>query len=407
MAEHLETIAVHGAKGYDPQTGAVSIPIYQSATLRHPGLQDTTGYDYSRLQNPTREELEKTISRLEQAEFGLTFSSGMAAISAVMVALLRAGDEILSASGLFGGTVSLFQNTLGRFGVSLRYADGNEAEDFARSVTDRTRVIYLESIGNPSMKVQDIEGIARVAHEHNLPLLVEETLTPPAFVRTGDLGADIVIHSTTKFVNGHGTAIGGAIIDTGNYAWFKGPFEDLRKWGRRAGQFALIAYLRNIVYRDLGGCPAPMNSFLMLQGLETLTPRVKLQCENANSLALYLSDHKNVDWVNYPGLPSSPFAERVRKQFHGNGGSLFTFGLGTKTRAFAFVDALQLAKNMTNLGDARTLVVHPASTIFHDYSAEERLRMGVPDDMLRISAGIEDFEDIQQDFEQALEAAQE
>ncbi|MCX5771393.1 MAG: aminotransferase class I/II-fold pyridoxal phosphate-dependent enzyme [Candidatus Hydrogenedentes bacterium] len=409
------TQAIHSGYSPDPSTGASAVPVYHTAAFSYSTAQELAdvfagrapGNVYSRISNPTSLALEQRLAELENGVGCIATSSGMAAITAVMVALLQAGDEILSVAGLFGGTVSLFQNTLGRFGVSVRYADGNDADDFALAVTGRTRIIYLETIGNPGMNVPDIAGIARVAHEHNLPLVIDATLTPPAIVRTGELGADIVIHSTTKFINGHGTAIGGAIIDTGNYSWDDGQFHDLWKWGRKAGPFAFIAYLRNVVYRDLGGCPSPMNSFLMLQGLETLAPRMKLHCENARNLAAYLAGHPRVPWVNYPALPASPFAERVKAQFKGNGGSLLTFGLETKKRAFAFVDAVKLAKNMTNLGDVKTLVVHPASTIFHEYSPEERVRMGVPDDMLRVSVGIEDFEDIRADFEQAMEAAKE
>lgn len=410
-----QTQSIHSGFSSDASTGASAVPVYQTAAFTYRTAQELSdifagrarGDVYSRISNPTSFALEHRLAQLEKGVACIATSSGMAAISAVMVALLQSGDEILSVSGLFGGTVSLFQTTLGRFGVSVKYAEGNESEDFARAVTGRTRVIYLETIGNPGMNVPDIAGIARVAHEHNLPLVVDATLTPPSIVRTGELGADIVIHSTTKFINGHGTAIGGAIIDTGNYGWAEGEFDHLWKWGRKAGAFAFVGYLRNVVYRDLGGCPAPMNSFLMLQGLETLIPRVKLHCENARKLADYLAGHSRVAWVKYPGLPASPFFERVKTQFGGNGGSLLTFGLETKKRAFAFVDAMKLAKNMTNLGDAKTLVVHPASTIFHEYPQEERVRMGVPDDMLRVSVGIEDFKDIREDFDQALEALKE
>lgn len=410
-----QTAMVHGGYAGDPGSHSSAVPVFQTAAYAYPTAQDLAdvfagkapGDVYTRISNPTTFALEQRLAQIEGGVACIATSSGMSAISAVMIGLLQAGDEIVSAPGIFGGTVSLFQNTLRRFGVTVTYVDGNEAADFSGAITDRTRLLYLETIGNPRLNVPDITGIARVAGEHNLPLVVDATLTPPSIVRTGELGADIVVHSTTKFVNGHGTAIGGAIIDTGNYRWSGGRFEDIAKWARKAGPFAFIAYLRNVIYRDLGGCPAPMNSFLMLQGLETLVPRVKIQCENARRLAARLEDHPGVSRVNYPGLAASPFFERATLQFGGKGGSLFTFGLGTKERAFAFVDALKLVKNMTNLGDAKTSVVHPASTIFHEYASAEQAQMGVPEDMLRVSAGIEDFEDILQDFEQALDAAKE
>jgi len=215
--------------------------------------------------------------------------------------------------------------------------------------------------------------------------------------------ADIVVHSTSKFINGHGTAIGGAIIDTGNYDWAAGPFEDIKQLSEKVGQLAFLAHLRNLIYRDLGCCPAPMNSFLMLQGLETLSARMVKHCENAEKLAQFLKSHPGICWVNYPGLTSSEFHSRVTELFNGRGGGLLTFGLDDKQKAFKFIDSLKLAKNLANLGDAKTLVIHPASTIFHEFSDTEKEKMDVTADMIRVSVGIEDFEDIKADFEQAFE----
>jgi O-acetylhomoserine (thiol)-lyase len=255
------------------------------------------------------------------------------------------------------------------------------------------------------MNVPDIPPLAHLAREHNIPLVVDATLIPPSIAQTGRLGADIVIHSTSKFINGHGTAIGGALIDTGNYNWGKGAFPDIRQLARRAGILAFLAHLRTVIYRDLGGCPAPMNSFLMLQGLETLVPRMQIHCSNALRLAGFLAGHPDVAWVNYPALPGSVYRERVEDFFDGNAGGVLAFGLGDKARSIGFINSLTLAKNMTNLGDAKTLVLHPATTIFHEYGPEERERMGVFDDSIRVSVGIEDYEDIQIDFEQAIENA--
>ncbi|NIA17495.1 MAG: acetyl-L-homoserine sulfhydrolase, partial [Planctomycetes bacterium] len=237
----------------------------------------------------------------------------------------------------------------------------------------------------------------------NIPLIVDNTLTTPALFKPGAVGADIVVHSTSKFINGHGTAIGGAIIDTGNYNWRKGIFEDIKELSGKVGQLALLSHLRNLIYRDLGGCAAPMNSFLMLQGLETLPARMSRHCANAAKLAQYLQNQPKVTWVNYPGLAGGAYYGRVEKMFNARGAGLLTFGLATKEKAFKFVDSLKLVRNSANLGDAKTLVIHPASTIFHEFSTAEKEKMGVTDDMIRVSVGIEDFEDIKADFEQAFE----
>ena len=412
------TKAIHGGYAGDPVTGATAIPIYQTAAYAYGTAEELAdvfagrapGDVYSRISNPTTQALEKRLADLEAGRKGpvtgcIATSSGMAAITATMMGLLRSGDEILSANGIFGGTISLFSNTLGRFGVTSTYANADEADTFAQSINERTRVIFLESVANPRMNVPDIEGIARIAHKRNIPLVVDNTLTPPPIFQAGLLGADIVVFSTSKYINGHGTAIGGALIDTGNYDWSRGLFPDLRQTALRLGAFAFLGHQRRCIYRDLGGCPAPMNSFLMLQGLETLGPRMDLHCANALELASRLSAHSEVAWVNYPGLKSSPYHDRVERWFGGSAGGVLTFSLGTRQRTMAFINALRLAKNMTNLGDAKTLVLHPATTIFQEYTEEERKAAGVPDDMLRVSVGIEDINDIIEDFAQAIAAA--
>ncbi len=255
---------------------------------------------------------------------------------------------------------------------------------------------------NPRMDVPQIPAVPEIAHQANIPFIVDNTVTTPFLIKPEEFGADIVIHSTSKFINGHGTAIGGAVIDTGNYDWRKGVFEDIRELSKSSGQLAFLAHLRNLIYRDLGGCPAPMNSFLMLQGLETLPGRIAKHCENADKLAEFLQNNSKVSLVNYPGLPGSEFYGRVSKLFKGRGGGLLTFGLGSRGKAFRFIDSLKLAKNLANLGDAKTLVIHPASTIFHEFSTEQKRQMGISEDMIRVSVGIEDFEDIRDDFQQAI-----
>lgn len=408
-----DTLAVHGGFAGDSATGATAVPIWQTVSYSYKTAQELAdvfdgkapGYIYTRIANPTTTALEARLTQLEDGIACIATSSGMAAIASVVMGLVRAGDEIVTASGIFGGTVSLFVNTLARFGVKTTLVDAADANNFAKAINDKTKLIFVETIGNPRMDVPDIPAIAEIAHKSNIPFVVDNTLTTPALFRPADFGADIVIHSTSKFINGHGTAIGGAIIDTGNYDWRKGAFEDIRKLSERVGQLAFLAHLRNLIYRDLGGCPAPMNSFLMLQGLETLHGRMAKHCDNAEKLARYLLDHPSVRWVDYPGLPDNKFNSRVVRLFGGRGGGLLTLGLGDKERAFRCIDSLKLAKNLANLGDAQTLVIHPSSTIFHEFSIAEQDKMGVTEDMVRVSVGIEDFEDIRSDFERAIERA--
>ncbi len=406
-----DTLSIHGGFDGDSISGATAVPIWQTVSYAYKTAQELAdifggkapGYIYTRIANPTTTALESRLTLLEDGIGCIATSSGMAAIASVVMSLAGAGDEIIAATGIFGGTVSLFENTLGRFDVKTTLVDVADTNNFANAINSKTKLIFIETIGNPRMDVPDMPAIAEIAHKANVPLVVDNTVTTPFLIRPVEFGADIVVHSTSKFINGHGTAIGGAIIDTGNYDWRKGIFEDIKKISERVGQLSFLAYLRNVIYRDLGGCPAPMNSFLMLQGLETLPGRMVKHGENAKKLAQFLKAQPKVSWVNYPGLTNSKFSDRVTKLFDGCGGGLLTFGLGDKQRAFRFIDSLKLAKNMANLGDAKTLVIHPASTIFHEFSPDEQKSMGVSGDMIRVSVGIEDFEDIRADFQQAIE----
>ena len=406
-----DTLAIHSGFSSDKGSGASAVPICQTVSYAYKTAQEladvfdgkTPGYIYTRIANPTTTALELRLAELENGIGCIATSSGMAAIASVVMGLVRAGDEIIAATGIFGGTVSLFENTLGRFGVKTNLVEAGDTEQFAKAVNGKTKLIFIETIGNPRMDVPDIPAIARIAHQANMPLIVDNTVTTPFLIRPESFGADIIVHSTSKFINGHGSAIGGAVIDTGNYNWAEGLFEDIKELARKSRQLAFLAHLRNLIYRDLGGCPAPMNSFLMLQGLETLSGRMAKHCENAKKLALYLQNHPKVQWVNYPGLENSEFHGRIVELFDGRAGGLLTFGLGDKQSAFKFIDSVKLAKNMANLGDAKTLVIHPSSTIFHEFLAEQKKQMGVADDIIRASVGIEDFEDIKNDFEQAIE----
>ncbi len=408
-----ETSAIHGGFAGDRVTGATAVPIYQTVSYAYRTAQELAdvfdgklpGYIYTRIANPTTTALEARVTELEGGIGAIATSSGMAAIASVVMGLVRTGDQIIASGGIFGGTISLFEKTLGRFGVETALVDAADTANFAAAINDRTKLIFIETIGNPRMDVPDIPRIADIAHKSGIPLIVDNTLTTPILIKPGQHGADIIVHSTSKFINGHGTAIGGAIIDTGNYNWKNGAFEDIKQLSQQAGNMAFLGHLRNLIYRDLGGCAAPMNSFLMLQGLETLPGRIAKHCDNALKLAEFLSKRPNVSWVNYPALKGNKFHGRVNKFFGGRGGGLLTFGLGDKATAFRCIDSLKLAKNLANLGDVKTLVLHPGSTIFHEFSTAEQNNMGVTEDMVRVSVGIEDFEDIEADFRQAIATA--
>ncbi len=283
----IDTLAIHS--GFKGDNGTTAVPIYQTVSYAYKTAQELAdvfdgkapGYIYTRIANPTTTALEARLAELEDGIGCIATSSGMAAIASVVLGLVRVGDEIIAAAGIFGGTVSLFENTLGRFGIKTKLVDAADTEQFAKAINDKTKLIFIETIGNPRMDVPDIPAIAEIAHKANIPLIVDNTVTTPFLIKPQEFGADIVIHSTSKFINGHGTAIGGAIIDTGNYTWSGGPFEDIKELTQKVRRLAFLAHLRNLIYRDLGGCPAPMNSFLMLQGLETLSGRMSKHCENA------------------------------------------------------------------------------------------------------------------------------
>lgn len=412
---NIETMAIHGDFSDEPHTGATAVPIFQSTAYAYSTAQQLSdvfagsapGYIYTRIANPTTFALERRIADLEGGIGCIATASGMSAITAVAMGLLKSGDQIIAASGIFGGTVSLFRSTLAKFGVKTVFVNASKTEQFRDVLTEDTKMIFVETIGNPRMDVPDLAGISAIAKDANVPFVVDSTITTPVLVKPKDLGADIVIHSTSKYINGHGTAIGGAIVDTGRFNWGEGPFKDIKELVGRTRKMAFLTHLRNLIYRDLGACPAPMNSFLMLQGMETLAGRMEKHCINALALAEYLDKHERVEWVNYPGLSRSEFHEIADRQFGGKASGLLTFGLDSKDRAFKFIDALRLAKNLANLGDAKTLVIHPASTIFHEFSAEEQKYMSVTPEMIRVSVGIEGFEDIKNDFEQAIKKAYE
>ena len=407
----IETLALHGGFVPDGASGSTASPIHQTTAFAYEtaeGLSNAfsgrgPGYIYSRIANPTSSAFERRLSEMEGGVGCLSCASGMAAIASVVMGLTRAGDHIVAANGIFGGTVSLLTKTLSRFGLRTTFVAAGDATAFRAALEPETRMIFVETITNPRMDVPDLQAIAEVAYEAGIPLVVDSTVTTPILVRPGECGADIVVHSVSKFINGHGNSIGGAIIDTGNFDWQNGPFDDIAELAKRAGKLAFLAHLRMLIYRDLGCCPSPFNSFLHLTGIEGLALRMEAHCRNALALAEYLDAHPKVKWVNYPGLKSSPYYETAKRLFGGRFGGLLTFGLGSAESAFQLIDQLTLAQNLANVGDSRTLVIHPASTIFHEFASEDRAAMGVPDDLVRVSLGVESANDIIADFESALE----
>jgi O-acetylhomoserine (thiol)-lyase len=394
--------------------GDIEAPIFQTAAFGYASAEEmaevfagrAAGHVYTRLSNPTTLALERRLAEAERGVGALATSSGMAAIAAATLGLLRPGDEIIAAKGIFGGTVSFFRNVLGRLNIRAVFADASDSAHVAATLSANTRAIFVETIGNPGMDVPDLPVLGALARDHNIPLIVDNTVTTPELVRPGDHGAALVIHSTSKFINGHGTAIGGVLIDTGRFDWSRGPFDDVAARARRAGAHAFLAHLRTVIARDLGGCPAPNSSFLMLQGLDTLPVRLKVHVENAQELARHLADDPRVQAVGYPGLPNSPYVERVQRLFGGRAGAILTLRLGSLAKAFACINALKGARRVANLGETHTLVIHPASTIFREYAPDDRLALGVPDDLVRVSVGLEPFATILADFQQALAVAQ-
>ncbi len=408
---HLETQVIHGAHAPERADGATAPPLVQSSAFAYPSAEELeavfagrgAGYVYTRIANPTVSALEARMTLLEDGLGSIAVSSGMAAISSLVLALAGSGDEIVAGSSLFGGTYSLFRHTLSRYGIGVRFVDPVNPDAFRAAIGEKTRLVFIETIGNPKLDVPDIAAIAAITREHGVPLVVDSTVTTPLMVQPKRLGADLIVHSTSKFINGHGNAIGGIIIDAGTFDWSNPRFAHLAPFHARVGQFALLAALRNRICRDLGCCLAPFNAFLLGMGIETMGVRLERHCGNAARVADWLAVHPDVAATGYPGLETHPDHMLAKSQFGGRYGALVTLQLGTRERCFRFINRLRLALNLANLGDTRTLVIHPASTICRDLGAEERLAMGVTEDLVRLSVGIEDPDDILGDLEQALD----
>ncbi|NPV51984.1 MAG: O-acetylhomoserine aminocarboxypropyltransferase/cysteine synthase [Firmicutes bacterium] len=428
----FETIALHGGQVPDPATNARAVPIYQTTSyvfnsVEHAanlfGLKEF-GNIYSRIMNPTTDVLEKRLAALEGGTGALAVASGQAAITLAVLNITRAGQNIVSTSYLYGGTYNLFHYTFARLGIEVRFVDSSNPGNFERAVDENTRLLYTESVGNPKNNVDDFEEIARIAHNHGIPFFVDNTVTTPCLFRPFEHGADVIVHSLTKFIGGHGTSIGGAIVDSGKFNWNNGKFPEITEpdpsyhglsyWDAfglhdkaAVPGIAYILKARVQLLRDLGPSLSPFNSFLFLQGLETLPLRMKQHCQNALEVAKWLESHPAVSWVNYPGLPSHPDYERAKRYLPKGQGAIIGFGIkGGREAGIKLINSVKLLSHLANIGDAKSLIIHPASTTHQQLTPEEQLSTGVTDDFVRLSIGLESVDDIIADLDQALAASQ-
>ncbi len=418
----LESLLLHGGQEPDPTTGARAVPIYQTTSYNFKNTEQAAnlfalkefGNIYTRLMNPTTDVLEKRMALLDGGVGALAVASGQSAITLALLTIVQAGDEIVSADNLYGGTYNLFHYTFSRLGIKVKFVKSNDLNSFEKAITPKTKAIYAESIGNPKLDVADLEGLSKLAHKHGLPLVLDNTVSP-YLLQPIEHGVDIVVYSATKFIGGHGTSLGGIIVDSGKFDWTNGKFPliaepDPSYHGinfvealKPLGNIAYIIKARVTVLRDLGPALSPFNAFLFLQGLETLHLRMVRHSENALKVAQYLEKHPKVSWVNYPGLESSPEKARVKKYLPKGAGAIIGFGIkGGVEAGKKFIDSLELISHLANIGDAKSLAIHPATTTHQQLSEEEQLATGVTPDFIRLSIGIENIEDIIADIEQAL-----
>ena len=419
---HQETIAVHGGYRPDPTTRAVAVPVYQTTSYAFDDSQHgadlfdlkVPGNIYTRIMNPTTDVLEKRLAELEGGMASLALASGMAAITAAIQTIAQAGDNIVASSALYGGTYTLFAHTLPSFGVAVRLADPRDPASFEQHIDARTKAIFCESIGNPLGNITDIAALASIAHRHNVPLIVDNTVPSPFLCRPFEHGADIVVHSLTKYLGGHGNSLGGIIIDSGRFPWaeHREKFRCLNEpdpayhgmvYTEALGAAAYIGRARVIPLRNMGAAISPFNAFMILQGVETLALRMERICENALAIARHLAGHPKVSWVNYAGLKNHPEHQLAQKYIKGFASGILTFGVkGGKAGGIAFQDALQLFTRLVNIGDCKSLACHPASTTHRQLSPENMVKAGVSEDMIRLSIGIEHKDDLIKDLDNAL-----
>ncbi len=420
----FNTRSLHAGYQPDPTTGARAVPIYQTTSYVFEDSAHAAalfalqkfGNIYTRIMNPTTGALEERVASLEGGAGALAVSSGQAAQFIAVSSLMEAGDEMVAACTLYGGTYTQFDISFRKLGINVKFVEPDDPENFRRAITPKTKCLYGETISNPRGNVLDIEAVARIAHEHSLPLLVDNTFATPYLCRPIEFGADIVLHSLTKFMGGHGNSIGGVVVDSGKFPWEKGAFPQLTepsrsyhglKFREAFGELAFIVKARVEGLRDMGTCISPFNAFLILQGIETLGLRMERHVSNALAAARFLEEHGLVSWVKYPSLASSPYQGLARKYLPKGAGAVFSFGIkGGYEAGKKFIDGVRLFSHLANVGDARSLVIHPASTTHQQLSASEQAAAGVTPDMIRLSIGLEDIEDILWDLDQALEASQ-
>jgi O-acetylhomoserine (thiol)-lyase len=419
----FNTRALHAGYDPDPTTKARAVPIYQTTSFVFDDSQDAAelfglqkfGNIYTRIMNPTTAVLEERVASLENSVAALALASGQAAQLVALTSLLEAGDELVAASTLYGGTYTQFDVSFRKFGINVKFVDPDDPENFRKAITKKTKAIYGETISNPKGNVLDIEAVAKIAHEATLPLVIDNTFATPYLCRPVDYGADILVHSLTKFIGGHGTSIGGIIVDGGKFDWGKSNHPQINQPSRAyhglnfheaLGPIAFIIRARVEGLRDLGPCLSPFNAFLFLQGIETLGMRMDRHVANATAVAQFLEAHDRVSWVRYPGLKSSPYHTLAKKYLPRGSGAVFSFGIkGGYESGKKFVDNLKVFSHLANVGDARSLVIHPSSTTHQQLSEKEQIAAGVSPDLIRLSVGLEDMEDLLWDLEAALAAS--
>jgi len=420
----FETLQQHAGQVPDPTTGARAVPIYQTTSYVFDNTQDgedqfalkKPGFIYSRLANPTWDVLEKRVAALEGGTAALATATGAAAISLSLINLAGAGDEIVAAPTLYGGTIELFSDTFKHLGISVKFANPDDPQSFAAAITDKTKAVYLESLGNPAINIPDFEAIAEIAHKNGIPVLVDNTFATPYLFRPFEHGCDIVLHSATKFIGGHGTTLGGVIVEKGDFDWEgSGRFPDFVNPDESYGGISFakdvpgagfVTRVRTKYLRDLGASLSPFNAWLLIQGLETLSLRVERHVANAQKVAAFLENHPKVAKVNYPSLPSSPYYKLAQKYFPKGTGSIFSFELKDGyAAARKFIDSAEIFSDLANVGDSKSLLVHPASTTHQQLTPEALVAAGITSGTIRISIGLENVDDLLADIEQALEKA--
>jgi len=421
----FDTLQVHAGQEVDPATNSRAVPIYQTTSYVFNNVEHAAdlfslkqpGNIYTRIMNPTTDVFEKRMAALEGGVGALAVASGSAAITYAILNIAGSGDEIVAASTLYGGTYNLFSTTLPKLGIKTVFVDPDDPENFRKAINENTKALYAETIGNPGINLIDIEAVAKIAHENGIPFIIDNTFGTPYLIRPFEFGADIVVHSATKFIGGHGTSIGGVIVDSGKFDWeASGKFPGLTepdpsyhgiRYTEALGELAYITKVRVQLLRDTGAALSPFNAFLFLQGLETLSLRVERHVSNARKIAEFLQNHPLVTWVNYPSLKGNKYYELAQKYLPKGAGSIFTFGIkGGLEAGKKFIDSLKIFSLLANVADAKSLVIHPASTTHAQLSEEDQKAAGVTHDMIRLSIGIEDVDDLIYDLEQALEKSQ-